>query len=181
MNIDKKQLKIAKNYADALLKIAKEQDSAEKIYNDLISVLEVLKSSDDLKLFLENPLVSPNDKKEIIYKVFNKDFDLQIINFLNTLVDNKRIKILDTIFYCYEKGYEQAKNTARVSITSAVEINPESKNRLIETLAKKLGKQIIAEYQINNDIIGGLVIKIQDKVVDLSIKSKIKDMEKQLR
>ena len=180
MNIDKKQLKTARNYSDALLKIGISQNDTEKLYNQLGEVVNILNTSKDLKLFLENPLISANDKKEIIYKVFGSDFDLQIINLLNILADNKRCKLIETVYYCYEKDYEQLNNISRIKVISAVEMNKESKNRLLETLKNKLGQQIIPEYLIQKEILGGLIIKIGDKIIDLSLNKKIKDMEKQL-
>ena len=180
MNIDKKQLKTAKNYSDALLKIGISQNDTEKLYSQLGDVVYIVNNSDDLKQFLQNPLISPNDKKEIIYKIFGKDFDLQIINLLNLLADNKRFKLLETVYYCYEKDYEEFHEISRIEIISAVEMNKESKTRLNKTLKAKLGKNIIPEYKIDTDILGGLIIKIQDKIIDLSLNKRIEDMEKQL-
>lgn len=180
MKIDKKQLKIARNYSDALLKIGIDQNDAEKLYTQLGDVIYIVNTSADLKQFLENPLISSNDKKEIIYKVFGESFDLQIINLLNLLADNKRLKLLETVHYCYEKDYELYQGISRVEITSAVEMNKESKVRLNKLLKAKLGNNIIPEYKIDFDIIGGLIIKIQDKIIDLSLNKKIRDMEKQL-
>ena len=180
MNIDKRELNISNNYAKALLQIAKMQNSSEKIYNQLKEVVEVINNSKDLQSFFENPLISVNDKKEIIYKVFGKDFDLQIINLLNLLADNKRLNLIETVLYCYEKEYENSNGIAKVTVISAVEMAEESKKRLMDILTQKLNGKIIPDYQIKDDIIGGLIIKLQDKVIDLSLKSKIKDMEKQL-
>ena len=180
MNIDKKQLKIAKNYAEALFKIGKEQNSAGKFYAQLKDVSVIIKNSDDLKTFFENPLISANDKKEIIYKIFGKDFDLQIINLLNLLADNKRLELVDTVYYCFENLYEKMSNIKRITVTSAIELNSDSKKRLEKIIETKTGSKIIPAYKIKKNIIGGLIVKIGDKIVDLSLASKINDMEKQL-
>ena len=180
MDIDKKQLNIAKNYSEALLKIGKEQNDTEKLYSQLGDVVSTVNNSEDLKRFLMNPLISENDKKEIIYKVFGKNFDLQIINLLNLLADNKRLSLIPTVYYAYEKAYEKFKNISEVTVVSAVIPDSNSKTRLKNILEKKLNKQIIFNYEIDKDILGGLIIKIGDKIIDLSLTKKIKDMEKQL-
>lgn len=180
MEIDKRQLNIAKNYAEALFKIGIEQNDSEKLYSQLKNIVEIIDNSNDLKTYFENPLINANDKKEIIYKIFGKDFDLQIINLLNLLADNKRLKLIRTVFYCYENCYEIQNNISKVTIISAIKIKEETKNRLQEKLENRLGKRIIPEYKTDKAIMGGLVIKIQDKIIDLSISKKIKDMEKQL-
>ena len=164
MEIDKKQLNIARNYAEALFKIGKEQNDNEKLFSQLKDVVETIDKSDDLKTYFENPLISANDKKEIIYKVFGKDFDLQIINLLNLLADNKRLKLIGTVLYCYENHYETQNNISKVTVISAVDINEETKNRLKEKLENKLSKKIVPEYKTDKAILGGLIIKIQDKI-----------------
>ena len=180
MNIDKKQLKIANNYAKALFKIGKEQNSVDKFYEQLKDIVGIIKNSNDLKTFFENLLVSANDKKEVIYKIFGKDFDLQIINLLNLLADNKRMELVDTVYYCFEKLYERICNIKRITVASAIELNSASKKRLEKIIEIKTGSSIIPSYKIKKDIIGGLIIKIGDKIIDLSLASKINDMEKQL-
>ena len=180
MYIDKKNLKIADNYAKALLKAGKELGLCEKLYKDFKEVIEITESSKDLKSFIENPLISSADKKEIIYKVFGKDFDLQIINLLNLLVDGNRTPLIDTVFYCFEKMYENENSILKAEIISAVEINEKNKARLYEVLKKKSGCEIIPEYKTDETILGGLIIKIRDKQIDLSLNSKFKNMEKQL-
>lgn len=181
MNINKKQLKIANNYANALFRIGKEQNSIDKLYKQLKEIVNVIENSDDLKQFFKNPLISANDKKEIIYKVFGKKFDLQIINLLNILSDNKKLNLIETIDYCFEKLYEKSNEILKVNVISAVEMNTESKNRLTKILEKKSKCKIFPEYEIKNDILGGLIIKFNDKVIDLSLSSKIRGMKTQLR
>ena len=180
MNINKKALNIAKNYANAVLNIAKSQKTEKKIFEQLINVSKIINSSEDLKLFMENPLISSGDKKDVIFKVFGKNFDLQIINLLNILADNKRLELFDTVLYCYEDLYEKEENISKVTIISAVEMNEATKLRLENVLSKKLNAKIMPEYKIKSDIIGGLVINIKDTIIDLSLKEKIKKMEKQL-
>lgn len=180
MKIDKKQLTAAKNYSNALLKITEGQHRAEILYQDFLSVIKILQNSEDLYDFIINPLVSDNDKKEIIYKVFGEDIDLQLINLMNLLVDNKRFSLIETVFYCFEREYENIKDLSKVTIFSAMEINDERKNKILSILENKLSKKFIPEYIIDKKIIGGLIIKIQDKIIDLSLKTKINDMKKQL-
>ena len=148
MDIDKKQIKTATNYSDAIFKIAQSQNAEEKLYKELFSVLEIFKTSKDLKSFLINPLISVNDKKEIIYKIFGKDFDMQIINLLNLLADNKRLNIFDTVCYCYEKNYEEYKNIIKADVISAIDLNDMTKQKLVEKLENKLNKKIIIKCDL---------------------------------
>ena len=116
----------------------------------------------------------------MIYKIFGEKFDLQLINLLNLLADNKRLPLLETVFYCFENEYEKLNDISKVTIYSAVKMSEESKARMQKILNQKLNCTIIPDYRIEEDIIGGLKIKIRDKIIDLSLKSKIENMEKQL-
>lgn len=180
MEIDKKQLNIAKNYAKAFYKICITQNCIDKLYQELKDVAETIEKSTDFKTFLENPLISTNDKKEMIYKIFGKDFDLQIINFLNLLTDNKRLSLINTIISEYKELYEENKNIVRVKIISVILPNRESKDKLENILKNKLNKEIIFEYETDRNIIGGLIIKIGNSIIDLSLHKKIENMEKKV-
>ncbi len=180
MSTDKKQLKTSKNYAEALFAIGEKMNSCEKFYNELSSVIEILYVSKDLNEFLNNPLISHSDKKDVIYKVFGKDFDLQIVNLLNVLVDNNRTQLIKTICECYEKIYDKKNSVSKIEIISAIELSQDNKTRLVEVLSGRLGQKIVPEYKINEEIIGGLIIKIQDTFIDLSLENRIKTMKKQL-
>lgn len=180
MEINIKQLNLAKNYANAFFKIAQQFNCAEKFYSELKSVVEVLKNSPDLKTYMNNPLISVNDKKDVVYKVFGKDFDIQIINLLNLLVDNKRFDIVEAVMVSYSQLYEENAGVIKIDVFSVIDLNEETKSRLVEKLERKLNKKVYANYMKDENILGGLVIKIGDKVIDLSLSSKITNMEKQL-
>ena len=94
------------------------------------------------------------------------------------LADNKRLSFIETVCYCFEKLYEETNSISKVEVCSAVEMKEETKNRLVEVLQRKLNCKVIPTYCVKEDILGGLVIKINDKIIDLSLSSKIKDMGK---
>ena len=76
--------------------------------------------------------------------------------------------------------YEKEEDISKVTVTSVIEMNEATKSRLEDVLSKKLNAKIIPEYKIKSEIIGGLVINIKDTIINLSLKEKIKKMEKQL-
>ena len=76
--------------------------------------------------------------------------------------------------------YNKLKNIVKPSIISAIELSEEQKSRIVEKLKTKLNKEIEPEYTVNADIIGGLIVEIEDRTIDCSIKSKFENMKKQL-
>lgn len=172
---------IAQRYADALVRLARDGKlTFEKISKDLNLVKEILEQSKDLQAVLVNPVVSVDDKKEIINKVFSNEIDVLIINFLKLLTDKNKFDIFEDVLEAYNKSIDSINNIKKVSVTSAVTMPEDSKNRLKQKLEEKLKANVILDLNINKDIIAGLVIKIDDNVIDMSLKHKLEDLSKSI-
>lgn len=172
---------IAQRYADALVRIARDGKlTFEKISKDLNLIKEILGQSKDLQAVLINPVVSVDDKKEIINKVFSNEIDVLIINFLKLLTDKNKFGIFEDVLEAYNKAIDSVNNIKKVSVTSAVTMPEDSKNRLKQKLEEKLKANVVLDLNINKDIIAGLVIKIDDNVIDMSLKHKLEDLSKSI-
>lgn len=172
---------IADRYADALVKTARDGKLAfEKISDDLNLVKSTLNQSKDLNEFLTMPLVSIDDKKEIIDKVFSKEIDTLIINFLKVMIDKNRFELFDDVLESFNKSMDSINNISRIKVTSAVEMTEDAKKKLKIKLEEKLKKNVIFDLDINQDIIAGLVIRIGDNIIDMSLKHKLEDLSKNI-
>lgn len=174
MVVNSKHLKIARRYALALSAF-----NDDNIQNELNSILDILATSNDLNEFLQNPVITNTDKKEILEKVF-VDFSANVKNFLFILVEKNRFAYLKSIIDEYNSILDEKHNIKRVEIISAVELYDDEKNRLINNLQKKLSCDVKAQYVIDENIIAGLIIKIGDKVIDNSLKTRFEGLKKQL-
>ena len=171
----------AKNYADALVKLGQDgKISYDDIYKNLEVVKEITASSQELVNVLENPTIADDTKYSIIDEVFKNQIDVKIIDFLKILIEKKRFNEFNGIVEAYRVELDKINNIKRVEVTSAVELNEETRQRIINKLQNKLKKNVIAEWIINDEIIGGLVIKIDDDVVDSSLKNKLESLSKNL-
>jgi len=172
---------IAERYSDALVEIAKDGKlTYAKISADLNLIMDILSQSKDLNDFLTNPLVSIEDKKEIIDKVFSSEINTLIINFLKVLVDKNRFFAFNEILESYNKSLDNINNISRIEVISAVKLTEEAKNKLKDKLEMKLKKNVVLDLNINPEIIAGLVIKMGDNVIDLSLKHKLEDLSKSI-
>lgn len=173
---------IAKRYADALIEMVGEmtdaESSYEKISSDLNVVKEIFNHSKDLKDFLENPIISDDDKKSVLKKVFSSEIKPKMLNFLKVLVDKNRFEAFDEIVKEYNEILDEINNISRFRVTSAVNMTEEAKKRLKEKLESKLGVNVVLDFDINPEIIAGLVIKMGDNIIDTSLKQKLEDMKK---
>ena len=96
------------------------------------------------------------------------------------LIEANRTDALCEVLNQYEKSYNENNNIVKPIIISAIELNEQQKNKIVEKLQNKMIKTILPEYQINPEIIGGLVIELEDKTIDCSLKTKFENMKKQL-
>lgn len=172
---------IANRYAEALVEIVNTGKlSYEKVSADMKVIENTLNQSLDLDEFLTNPLVSADDKKEIINKIFSNEVDTLIVNFLKVLVDKNRISAFREILVSYNELLDKINKLSRINVTSAVEMTEESKDRLKEKLEHKLQKQVVLDWEINSEIIAGLVIKMGDNIIDTSLRHKLDDLSKNI-
>lgn len=178
---DVKNILIAQRYADSLVKIAKDGKlTFEKISADLNLIKDILTQSKDLMEVLINPVVSVEDKKEIIDKVFSGEIDVLIINFLKVLVDKNRFNAFSEVLNSYNESLDDINNICRIKVTSAVEMSSDAKQKLKIKLEEKTKKNVILDMDINPDIIAGLIIKICDNVIDMSLKHKLEDLSRSI-
>lgn len=171
----------AKNYSKALVEMVRDNViSFEDLSKDLAAVSEILETSQDLRLTLENPTVSEEVKSQIIEEVFKNEVHPQVVSFLKVLIDKNRFSEFSQIKADYEIKLDDVNKIQAVEITSAVELSEEYRERILQKLSEKLQKNIRPNWKVDENIIAGLIYRINDNVIDTSIKSKLDKLNKNL-
>lgn len=171
----------AKNYSKALVEMVRDNViSFEDLSKDLATVSEILETSQDLRLILENPTVSEAVKSQIVEEVFKNEVHSQVVNFLMVLIDKNRFSEFPQIKADYEIKLDDVNKIQSVEITSAVELSEEYRERILQKLSEKLQKNIRPNWKVDENIIAGLIYRINDNVIDTSIKSKLDKLNKNL-
>ncbi len=168
----------AKIYANALIGLNADKNT---IINDLTQIIEVIEQSDDLRAILSNSSVNFNKKKEILSEIFGGKIDEKLINFLYILTEKNKINLLGEILKSFEQISAENSGISVVEIISATELNQDYKNRIINKLEQKLDKKVQPYWNIEPEIIGGLIFKIGDTVIDSSLKNKIENFSKVMK
>ena len=167
----------SKNYAGALAEIAVDNViSYDGIKNDLNTVSAIIKNSPDLKNVLENITIATEVKNSIIDEVCRNQVNDKIVNFLKILTNKNKFSDFEDIKSDFETIYNDVNNIKLVDVTSAVELSEDQKQRVVEKLQAKLNKKIIANWLQDEDIIGGLIIKIDDNVINSSLKNRLEKL-----
>ena len=168
-----------KTYSDALLQVANDGSiSREEILKELSRVADILESSKDLSTVLSIPTVSAEQKIGIIEDVFSKEVSANILNLLKILAEKNKFADIKYIKEMFKETSDEIDGYKAVSVISAVELDKKYKTAITEKLSKKLDKKINCNWVIDPSIIGGLIVKIDDNVIDTSIKNKLEKLMK---
>lgn len=165
---------LAYPYANAIFEIAKANNSIDKWLSYLSTMSDVSKL-EGFKLAVSNPTLSKDVIVDILLSAINNQ-EQSLNSFINLLMQNNRINLLDVIYLSYKKIVDQYLNNDQAIIETAFLINDKDKKDLENILSKKFGKNISATIKVNPDLIGGIKIILDDVVIDSSIKGNINRM-----
>lgn len=171
---------IAKRYAVALFNAAVKQDVAEQVDDDLSSFVELLRANKELKGFLDSPEVLTEAKKELITDVFGDRTAGLFVRFILLLIDKKRLVHILDIADAYHQLFEQLQGILEARVVTAVELDPDLEQKTIERLVQETGKAIRLEKTVDPDIIGGMIVVIEDEIIDGSIRHKLEQIKRSL-
>ncbi len=181
-NVSHKNLKPAKRYSKALIELVSARadfniEFALKLQEELNFVVKTVEENLELKNFILNPVISKADKKDVLKEVFKESLSSDMLNFFFLLTENSRLDILPEILASFKEDIDTLQNIVRARVTSAIELDNAQKEALGEKLKTKTGVRVEPEYVIDNSILGGIIIKIKDTVIDLSIKKRIENLK----
>ena len=172
---------VTKTYGEALFQLALEENTLDLVMEEVEYVKNAFAENDDLLKLLNHPKISKDEKIKVIENIFKGNLSDSVVGFLVIIVEKDRYNELEAIFDYFIGVVREYKNIGSVAVTSAVELTEEQKKQVEERLLQ-VTKYVdfIMDYQVDESLIGGMVIRIGDRVVDSSIKSKIDAMAKSL-
>lgn len=177
-----KNLSIARRYAKALLLIGKEDGKAETYREELDGLTKLLAVQPDLERAVNNPLYPPADRRKVLEAVVQKLSLSEVMqSFLFLLFEKGRFGFLESISEFYAKLADDLKGIARASLVSATELGDDTVDKIRAALSQRTGKDIILDVQQDPELIGGIVTKIGDLVLDGSIKTQLVNMRESLK
>lgn len=165
----------AQNYAQALF------ETGQAFEGELLTVLEVFKTSADFKNIMSNPAIDLNVKFSILDEVFQGKVDEKVLQFVKILIEKNRLSELDGILTSYTQLVREYNNVKEVEIISAIELSNDFKTKIKDKLTEKLNKTVLPQWKTDSEIISGLIFKIGDNIIDISIKNKVESIGKNIR
>jgi len=173
---------LAKRYARALVEIGQESNSLDKYGQDLSNLCQLVQASHDFREVLLNPVFTKEDKKRIAGEILKKiDTAPMVVNFVNVLIDRKRIDQLDGVEKAFREEVDDIKGIRRGEVTSAQPLDEDELARITKALSRMSGKQVLVSTKVDPFLIGGLVAKVGDMVIDGTIRTQLNQLKESLK
>jgi len=177
-----KNFAIGRRYAKALLLIGKEDGQVETYRQELEDFSALVQKEAVLGQVISNPLYNAEGRKKVLESVIEKlALSRVMTSFLTLLFDKGRFVYLSSINDFYQRLADDLKGIARASLVSATVLSSETVDKIRNTLSEKTGKDIILEVEQDPGLIGGIVTRIGDLVLDGSIKTQLLNMRESLK
>ncbi len=169
--------KAARRYAIALLELAEEQNSVEQTLDDISLIRNTIDGSRELYLFLKSPIVKPDKKAATLDELFGEKVDELTRKFVKLITRKKRADILDEIVEAFVEEYNKFAGIIEVEAFVAQPLDDEQIAELRKVLEKTTGKKVELKVTEQPDLKGGIAVKIDDTVIDGSVKHKLEQLE----
>lgn len=169
---------VAKRWAKAIMDLAQEDENVSKddILDDLKEIAETIDSSEELSEVINNPAISVEEKQIVLCKLFQNGVMPIVYNFLFVLNLRKRVNLISSITEEFRKELEKINNITHVGVTSAIDLADSRKDDIKGKISEKLNKEVIVDWDVDSDIIAGLVMNIDETIVDNSIRHKLENL-----
>lgn len=171
---------VSERYAQALLELVSDNLSKEDILKELLDITESVKDSGDLNKVMTSPVISDDEKKNVISKLFENTTNKVILNFLKLLIDKNRFSMLESITKEYKNEINRLNNLLSINVTSAIDLTEDEKSAIKNKLSNILNKNIELEWATNPDIIAGLVFEVGDNIIDNSLRHELQDLSRNI-
>lgn len=172
---------VSKTYGDALFALALEADKLDFMLDEVKTVSLVLKENEDLTRLMNHPKIGKEEKIRLIEDVFKGRVSDELVGLMRMIVEKDHYNELTDVFDYFITEVKEYRNIGTAYVTSAAELSEAQKaaveKRLLETTKYV---QFEMHYTVDAGLIGGMVIRIKDRVVDSSIKSKLYDLTREL-
>lgn len=174
------QSAITVRYAKAFFSLAKEKSLLKELKKDIDLILNVCSTSTQFILLLESPVVKSSKKVELVSSIFKGKINNLTLDFLNLITNNKREIHIPGICRNFLALTRKDQNIKSAVLTTAAEIDDKTIKKIVELMEKELSAKIELSENINPDIIGGLVLRLDDIQYDASVATQLKKIKQNL-
>ena len=168
---------IARVYATALFDAAKAAGKLDVIREQLGSFADAMNENRELQLFFFSPYFSSAEKKDGLHKSLD-DAEAQLVQFLELLIEKHRMPVIFRMRDRFEDLWAEENKRLEVTVTSAVELDPDIVKKIGEEIENQTGQTVELQSEVDEDVLGGLVLQVGNKILDASVRNRLDKLRK---
>jgi F-type H+-transporting ATPase subunit delta len=170
---------IASVYARSLFEVASEQDKLDEIREQLGEFAGTLSENQEMQVFFFSPYLSTEEKKQGLEKSV-EGADEVLVNFLELLIEKHRMPVVFRIRRVYDTLWEEENRLLPVHVTSAVDLDRDVVEQIGDRIAEQTGRKVELSSEVQPDILGGIVVRVGNSILDASIRNRLEQLRKQV-
>ena len=171
----------SKAYGDALFELAEQENKVDAFMEEVVLIQTVQKENPDLEAVMVHPEITKEEKVRLTEECFKGRISDDMVGFLVIVIRKDRYSQLNDIFEYFIAKVKEYRKVGVAEVTSASELNDTRKKKIEERLLKTTGyKKMEITYRVDESLIGGLIVRIKDRIVDNSIRSRLAEMKSRL-
>lgn len=172
---------VAKRYSDALFELALEEDKLDTFLAEIEVLTVAFQENEQLTKLMNHPKIDKEEKQKVMGKVLRGFVSDEIAGFFHVMIAKDRFRDWKSILGQFVETVKEYKNIGTVYVTVAMDLNDEQKKKVHDKIRNTTKyEKVDIKYQVDKSIIGGMIIRIGDRVVDSSIQTKLYELTKNL-
>ena len=172
---------VARNYAEALLALATKAENRDGFAAMIRDVANAMTTDVTVKQFMESPRVAYEEKNAVLAKAFGDRVPRVFLRFLETMVHNRRQMLIPTVATAYANLLDEVEGRVHADVTVARPVDDAETQRIGAQLSTVLGKTVVPHVSVNPAIMGGVVVKVGDTVMDGSVRRRLNVLAQRMR
>ena len=169
-SVNERSLGVARLYGKAMLAVAEEQGAAESLAEELEGVLDLADRDQDFALFLSSPVLEREKRRESLEAMLRGRASDLLVDSLQVINKKDRLSLLGQIFVAYGEAHRELEGQIEVHVATAVELTEEQRAEIREGTSLYTGKETFLVEKVDPELLGGLVVRIGDQKVDMSVR-----------
>ena len=168
------------SYAEALFQVARAEEMLDRVEEELTRLNKSLDSNAELREFLSTPQITSEGKKSALAQIFGGKISPITLHWMNMVVDQGRQRRLSMIIEAFLTLTEEAREKVTAEVITAIPLPEDLAKRLEQELSKVTKKRVFLKPMVDDSILGGVIVKVQNKVIDGSVRHRLEEIKNEM-
>lgn len=171
---------VVRGYAEALFQVSRAEESLDRVEEELTRLKNGLESNAEVKEFMSNLQISPEGKKSALFQIFGEKISTITLNWINLVIDQGRQRRLPNIIEAFFTLAQESREKVTAEVVTSVPLSEDLVQRLEKELSRASKKQVFLKPMVDESILGGVIVKIENKIIDGSVKHRLEEMKQEM-